>query len=223
MVKEKIQEWKRLWKDGGIRRWVILFLVGALLVVIAMPMERLTIGTDLTGESLNGQSTENNAKQENRWDGGQGSGMDAASGGEGKAAAGSVTAYEQELEARLAVLIGQIQGVGKVQVMVTVSRSSQQILQQDVSQESSIVRETDPQGGHRDNQQLRQENQTVLTGGSGTSQPYVIGEIMPVVEGVVVACEGGDRPSIQAEISAAIEALFDLAPHKIKVCKMASP
>ena len=101
MVKEKIQEWKRLWKDGGIRRWVILFLVGALLVVIAMPMERLTIGTDLTGESLNGQSTENNAKQENRWAGGQGTGTDATSGGEGKAAAGSVTAYEQELNRKL--------------------------------------------------------------------------------------------------------------------------
>lgn len=222
-MKEKIQEWKRLWKDGGIRRWGILFLVGTLLVTIAMPMERMTTGTDRAENAVNGSGTVSNAKQENDRASGQTSGTISTSGGEHKSAASSVTAYEQELEARLTALIGQIQGAGKVQVMVTVSRSSQQILQQNVSQESSIVRETDPQGGNRDNQQLRQENQTVLTGGSGTSQPYVIGEIMPVVEGVVVACEGGDRPSIQAEISAAIEALFDLAPHKIKVCKMASP
>ncbi len=50
----------------------------------------------------------------------------------------------------------------------------------------------------------------------------MLGERMPQVEGVVVACEGGDRASVQAEISAAVQALFDLEPHKIKVCKMAS-
>ena len=63
---------------------------------------------------------------------------------------------------------------------------------------------------------------TVLSGTNGRSEPYVLGERMPQVEGVVVACEGGDRASVQAEISAAVQALFDLEPHKIKVCKMAS-
>jgi len=132
-------------------------------------------------------------------------------------------AYEAELEARLASLLGQIEGAGTVQVMVTVSRSSELILQSDTSREESVIQETDAQGGSRDNMELREEKQTVLVGDSGIGQPYVVGQIMPQVEGVVVACEGGDRPTVQAEISAAVQALFDLAPHKIKVCKMASP
>ena len=213
-MKESMQIWKRLWTDGGIRRWIILFLVGILLVVIAMPVERIA-GVEEKNGGQQGQTTVSKTEST------------GANGQEGKPwgpeSENSVAVYEKELEERLEELLSRIQGAGKVQVMVTVKRSSEQILQQDTFQESSIVKETDAQGGVRDNQEIHWENQTVLIGGSSASQPYVIGEIMPVVEGVVVACEGGDRASVQAEISAAIQALFDLAPHKIKVCKMASP
>ena len=199
-----IQSWKKLWQDLGTRRWIFLFFVGILLVVIAVP----------TGEKKND---------------GQQDGLIEVKGSNGEGAQeehqiqNAVNGYEAELEARLAQLLSRIEGAGEVQVMVTVSRSSELILQSDTSWEESTIRETDSQGGSRDNTELREESQTVLTGGSGTSQPYVVGEIMPQVEGVVVACEGGDRPTVQAEISAAVQALFDLAPHKIKVCKMASP
>ena len=203
-MKKSIQSWKKLWQDLGTRRWIFLFFVGILLVVIAVP----------TGEKKND---------------GQQDGLIEVKGSNGEGAQeghqiqNTVNAYEAELETRLTQILSRIEGVGEVQVMVTVSRSSELILQSDTSREESTIRETDSQGGSRDNTELREEGQTVLTGGSGTSQPYVVGEIMPQVEGVVVACEGGDRPTVQAEISAAVQALFDLAPHKIKVCKMALP
>ncbi len=208
-----IQSWKKLWQDLGTRRWIFLFLLGILLVVIAVPIEKL---------SSHGLS-------DNRAGYGEGSQMNSGSNGSrnngtnDNDVCASVNTYEAELESRLTELLSRIEGAGAVQVMVTVSRSSELILQTDTSREENIVRETDSQGGTRDNAQRSEDSQTVLTGVSGSSQPYVVGEIMPQIEGVVVACEGGDRPAIQAEISAAVQALFDLAPHKIKVCKMASP
>ncbi len=46
-------------------------------------------------------------------------------------------------------------------------------------------------------------------------------ELRPEIGGVVVSASGGGSPAIQAEISAAVEALFDVPSHKIKVLKRA--
>ncbi len=186
--------WKSLWKDLGTRRWIFLLAAGLLFVVIALPMEP----------------------------GGDGGGSGEI---QGTAAAGeeiSLSEYEKKLERRLAALLSAVEGAGKVEVMVTLRSSSEQIVLNDVSREENLTRETDAQGGVRNNSDIRESSQTVLSGTNGRSEPYVLGERMPQVEGVVVACEGGDRASVQAEISAAVQALFDLEPHKIKVCKMAS-
>lgn len=221
-MKKYIQSWKKLWQDLGTRRWIFLFLMGILLVVIAVPVEKLS-AQGQSGEAAS-ESNGTDSQNSNRQNFGMGTTNDANSDPADDAGIStSIHAYEAELEDRLTQLLSQIEGAGEVQVMVTVSRSSELILQTDTSREENTVKETDSQGGSRDNTELREESQTVLIGGSATAQPYVVGEIMPQVEGVVVACQGGDRPTVQAEISAAVQALFDLAPHKIKVCKMASP
>ena len=41
----------------------------------------------------------------------------------------------------------------------------------------------------------------------------------PIVEGVVVLADGADSPSVVTEINEAVQALFDISPHKIKVLK----
>ena len=133
----------------------------------------------------------------------------------------SAATYEEELEGRLRELLSSIEGAGQVEVMVTLAASSEQVLQNDISRQESVTRETDAQGGVRNNYDVSEDSQTVLVG-DGNGEPYVVKELMPQVEGVVVACEGGDRASVQAEISAAVQALFDIPTHKIKECKMAS-
>lgn len=186
--------WKNLWKDLGTRRWIFLLAVGLLFVVIALPMEQ---GGEKAGSEEPSET--------------------AFTGGEI-----SLNEYEKKLERRLAALLSTVDGAGKVEVMVTLRSSSEQIVLNDTSREEKLTRETDAQGGVRNNSDIRESSQTVLSGMNGRSEPYVVGERMPQVEGVVVACEGGDRASVQAEISAAVQALFDIEPHKIKVCKMAS-
>ncbi len=140
----------------------------------------------------------------------------------GAAGEASAENYEKQLEKRLVKLLSQIEGAGQVEVMVTLKESSEQIVKSDTTRQESLVRETDASGGVRDNSDVSESSQTVLTGSGGALEPLIIGETRPKGEGVVVACEGGDRASVRSEISAAIQALFDIDLHKIKVCKMAS-
>ncbi|MDE7014985.1 MAG: stage III sporulation protein AG, partial [Kineothrix sp.] len=69
----------------------------------------------------------------------------------------------------------------------------------------------------------KQEEETVYTRqNDGSSTPYVVKTLQPLIEGVVVVAQGGDRPEVRRNITEAIVALFDIEPHKIKVVKMKS-
>ena len=183
--------WKKFWSDMGNRKFIFLLAVGLILAMLVFPASSSEEGIRETETQPAVQDAQ------------------------------SAQSYAAELENRLEEVLSTIEGAGRVEVMVTISASSEQVLQNDLSRQESVTRETDAQGGVRDNYEISEDSQTVLYG-EGNGEPYVVKELMPQVEGVVVSCEGGDRASIQAEISAAVQALFDIPTHKIKVCKMAS-
>ena len=54
----------------------------------------------------------------------------------------------------------------------------------------------------------------------GNQSPYVSQEQYPQVTGVLVVAKGGDDPIVIQNIQEAVEALFQVEPHKIKVMKM---
>ena len=54
----------------------------------------------------------------------------------------------------------------------------------------------------------------------GDQLPYVIKTLEPIVEGVIVVMEGGGNPTVAAEVTEAVQALFHVEAHKIKVLKM---
>ena len=55
----------------------------------------------------------------------------------------------------------------------------------------------------------------------GSSEPYVNTELSPGIEGVAVIAEGGGSPVVRQEITEAVQALFDVEAHKIKIMKHA--
>ena len=69
---------------------------------------------------------------------------------------------------------------------------------------------------------LAYEENTVFSQSAGQNTgngPLIEKELYPQISGIVISAQGGDLPSVQAEISQAMEALFGLEPHKIKVLK----
>ena len=82
-----------------------------------------------------------------------------------------------------------------------------------------MTEETDSAGGSRSVKNGESQESTVLTGSGSSSQPIVEKELMPEIEGVVISAQGGGDVRLQAEISAAMEALFHVPQHKIRVLK----
>ena len=128
--------------------------------------------------------------------------------------------YEEKLEERLARILESMDGVGKTEVMITLKASEEKILDKNTDYQKSQVTEEDAQGGKRISDEESRKEDTVLSGNGGDEEgPYVIQEKKPVVEGIVVLADGADSPQIVSEINDALEALFDVSPHKIKVLK----
>ena len=57
---------------------------------------------------------------------------------------------------------------------------------------------------------------------SNGGSPYVVKQIEPEIEGVLVAAQGGGDETVVNEITYAVQVLFDVPVHKIKVVKMSS-
>lgn len=129
--------------------------------------------------------------------------------------------YEQQLEERLKELLSHVEGVGQVEVMIVLKSSEEKIWRVDRNTSYSSTQETDSNGGTRNIRSQETTEGTILSGQSGGEGPLLEKEMRPEISGVVVSADGGGSPTVQAEISAAVEALFDVPSHKIKVLKRA--
>ncbi len=176
---------------------LILLLFGVLLLVIAIPVEPKKEKRERTGE------------------------IEAGEGGGKGAGTASGESYERQQEERLKEALGKVEGVGRVEVMITLRSSSEKVVEKDVPVRSQSVEEGDAQGGSRTTQeQERQETTVYEEAEDGKRIPYVIQELEPKVEGVIVVAEGGGNPEVKQNILEAVQALFSVEAHKIKIMKM---
>lgn len=186
-------KWMKFRLDGKkIRKdqILILFLAGVLLLVIALPTKN--------GEK---DSQENGFLEK-----------DAESGG--------TDDYVSVMEAHLEDTLSQMEGAGEVSVMLTLKSSQEKVIEKDTESSDETVEETDSQGGERTTKNSSYREEAVYNSeGSTGSEPYVRKELSPEVEGVVVIAEGGDNAVVVKNITEAIQALFGIDTHKIRIVK----
>lgn len=196
----KAKKWKLNLKSGK-ERWLMLLAVGLIVLILALP----------SGEREETRETGSGALKSNV--------SDSAEEETAAAASKSVLTYEQQLEKRLEEILSRVDGVGNVEVMIVLKSSEEKVWRVDRDTSYSITQETDQSGGSRkvENQEVSED--TILSGQTGQEGPLLEKELKPEIGGVVVSAEGGGSPQVQAEISAAVEALFDVPSHKIKVLK----
>ena len=175
---------------------VVLLLFGVLLVVIALPTTTGTMGADKKDADISGT----------------------------QGAAGTDTAaltYEEQLEKRLSAILSQVAGAGRVEVMVTLESRGERIVEKDTPESRKSVEETDSSGGRRTTDEQDWGEETVYyEDGSGGKSPYVVKELEPNIEGVLVLAEGGDSAVVKQELLEAVQALFPIEAHKVKIMKL---
>ena len=103
--------------------------------------------------------------------------------------------------------------------MIVLESSAEKVIQVDKSQTHSLTEEQDSSGGTRRIENQEQDQNTVMISGTGENTPVIAKELRPELSGIIISAEGGGSLSVKAEISAAMEALFGLPAHKIKVLK----
>ena len=191
---ENRKEIKKLKKD----QLLILLLFGVLLLVIAIPADR---GREKKSRAEEASDSDDTLK--------------------GTEQSFSESSYERQQEERLKEVLQKVEGVGRVEVMITLRSSSEKVVEKDAPSRSQRVEETDSQGGSRTTQENEREETTVYEEGEdGKRTPYVVQELEPVVEGVIVIAEGGGNAAVKQNILEAVEALFPVEAHKIKIMNL---
>ncbi len=129
---------------------------------------------------------------------------------------------KNDLEAKLENILSKIDGVGRVNVMITYFETNTTIPIYDENNKISNTTETDDSGGKRTIAEEDNQKQVIYRENSdGTKEPVTQKVTMPKPEGAIITADGGDIPEINAKIVEAVEACTGIAAHKIQVYKMA--
>lgn len=132
----------------------------------------------------------------------------------------SSQSYARYMEKHLEEVLSQMSGVGDVTVMITLKASSEKVVEKDVEADNETVTESDSKGGSRSTANNTRGETTVYGGGNSDDQtPYISMEISPRVEGVVVLASGGGNALVVQNITDAVQALFGIDTHKIRIMK----
>ncbi len=119
----------------------------------------------------------------------------------------SYETYAQDMERKLKNILEKIEGVGKAEVMITVSGTEEYIY----AQEEKV------KNGERD---FSSESQYVMIGSGSEKHALLKKVVNPQISGVVIICEGGDSNIVKEKVYSSISAVFDIPSNQIYVTKL---
>lgn len=201
---QRLEQWIKDWKEKNTKkplsakeRWMLCLLSGILLAVIVFPSQK----KETTW-------TEVYQPQEQQ--------QDSLSECDFSEEVTDIHQYEAYLSQKLKNILEEIEGAGKVDVWVTLEGSSEKVLYVEKDSEMTSLQEKDSVGGTRE-EKTEQIEATVLEAQNG--DPYIVKVLCPKVEGVLVVAEGADDAVIKKHITEAVEVLFGIDAHRIKIAK----
>lgn len=181
--------------DDKKEKILIFFLLGVFFLLIATPVSDLT-GNRKKQKSINTDTSQQTQQKKTE----------------------EKDAYITALENKLEQTIEGMEGAGKVDVMITLKDNGEKILDKNQPYESEEETNTDENKESKKNR-IQNQQETVLIEKEGDTEPIIVRELYPDIEGVVVVCEGGDNSALTVKIKEAVQALFSIDAHKIVVCK----
>lgn len=132
------------------------------------------------------------------------------------ASSADASQYAEQLEARLERIISKIQGVGKCEVLVTLSSGSEYIYA--TEEKSATKRSEDSLESKRSvNEQDTGEQQYIILQTEQGEQALLVTEIAPRIGGVVVACTGGGSEAVASQVVKAVTTALDIPSTKVCV------
>ena len=217
-MNHKTEEWveKKLKPLLKKDRLLILLLSGVLLLVIALPTNKKTEKqTASEGSQLSLLEKGQGIAEE------KGTQME-----EGRSALndGGVmtddTEYVHALEKELEELLSSVEGAGRVRVMITLEQSRELVLEKEEKRSQKQTMEENAEGIGKEGRENIWEEKAIYEEDEKEKLPFVVKQIFPRIQGVVVAAEGVGTGYVRSDLSEAVQALFGIEAHKVKVLKL---
>ena len=118
--------------------------------------------------------------------------------------------------------VSQVDGAGEVSVMITLKSGNRKVVEKDRTESRQNASDINGDSASGTTEESTSETVSVYSQyEDGSSEPYVSAELYPEVEGVAVICSGGGNPVVQQDLTEAVQALFGVEAHKIKIMKRA--
>lgn len=112
------------------------------------------------------------------------------------------------LNRQLEQILSQVDGAGKVRVLINYNQSGEKILAYDLESNTN-----EKESGKENNS----KSEVVY---DGNKMPVILKEYMPKVEGVIIVAQGGNNENVKKQLIAGTVALLGIDEHKIEVLKM---
>ena len=115
--------------------------------------------------------------------------------------------YEDQVARQLSEILSKMHGVGKVEVLLTISQSGKTIYQTNINQTA----------GENGSSKL----ETVIITDSDRNESGMIQQVIsPIYQGAIVVCQGADNAGVRLAIVEAVSKITGLGADKISVVKM---
>lgn len=121
--------------------------------------------------------------------------------------------FRLDTEQKLSEILSKINGVGKVEVMLTVSGTEEYVYAEEVKQSSS---------NESEKTSAQRENSFVLLDSGGEKEALVKKIISPQINGVVIVCEGGGSARVCESIYRSVSTVLGIPTNKIYVTQIKS-
>ncbi|ACO83748.1 stage III sporulation protein AG [Clostridium botulinum] len=128
--------------------------------------------------------------------------------------------YEKETQNKLKTTLEKIDGVGKVEVMITFESGEEKVPAVNINNSTNKSVEKDTEGGTRNTTQENEGSSVVVTNNGDKTQPLIVKEYKPKITGVCIVAEGAEDNITKLRISKAVVDLFSLAENKVNVYPM---
>ena len=200
MLKEKLQKFKEnvtKSDNKNNKKKVENLVVGILILIVTV----IAINTILSDDSTKKESKDANTTTNT-------------------AVGQTEQANTESLENRLKNILSKIDGVGKVDVLISYSESSQIVPMYNENIKETSTQEQDESGGTRVITENDVQKDVVYQEDNGQKTPITQKTIMPKIEGTIITAEGASDINVKESIIQAVSAATGLASHKIQVFEM---
>ncbi len=184
-------------KEKKIKNLIVIFLIGVVFVITASffkgsnnPKSKSTVNTNKVAN----ENTNDKAVNE-----------------EG---------YEQVIKSELVGILSKLDGVGRVEVMVTFESGEEQVPAVNSNDSTSSVQ--DSSNGDKSTTTQGNNSRTVVTqtDQNGSTSPFITETIAPKVRSVFVVAEGAENSLTQLRISKSVMDLLNITESKVNVYPM---